>query len=129
MECAGKLLRRLKLPAGSLTPESLARAAWPLAVGARLATHTRPVSLYGSRLVVEVEDAVWQRQLNTLRKAILEKMQAICGAEPVTEIEFRVGIPRRLPQRAEAPADEAERIADPSLRRVYRISRQRSLPA
>jgi hypothetical protein len=48
----------------------------------------------------------------------------------VEELEFRVVPPRRGPQRAASAAggvaDEAERIADPGLRRLYRIDRTKA---
>jgi predicted nucleic acid-binding Zn ribbon protein len=128
MERAGRLIARLKLPAGSVAPEGLARAAWPPAVGKRIAAHTRAVSLTGSYLVVEVEDAIWQRQLFTLKSQILKKLEEITGQSIVSDIEFRVAVPRRLPQRAErlsATQDDADQIQDPVLRRIYKQKRKR----
>lgn len=122
------MIAKLKLPAGSVSPEDLARAAWPVAVGKKIASHTRATSLVRSCLVVEVEDAVWQRQLFALRWQILRKLEEIVGPSLVTEIEFRIAVPRRLPQRAERPAaaeDDADRIEDPLLRRIYKDKRKR----
>lgn len=130
MERAAKLLGRVRLPAGCLSREELACAAWPQAVGKRIARHTRAVSLAESRLVVEVEDPIWEWQLSSLRKPILSKLQELLGPETVRDVQFRLGVPRRLPQRAEQlrpSQDEADRIEDPCLRRVYKSSRRRSL--
>jgi hypothetical protein len=130
MERAGKLIRKLKLPASAVSAEDMARAAWPLAVGKRIASQTRAAGLVRERLVVEVEDAIWQRQLWTLRGQILAKLSEILGAGAVGALEFRVTIPRRLPQREEkaaAPADEAAGIQDPVLRRLYKIDRKKAL--
>lgn len=127
MERAGRLIARLKLPAGLVSPEGLARAAWPLAVGKRIASRTRVASLSGARLVVEVEDAVWKRQLSVLRSQILKKLEQVIGQPVVSEVDFCVAVPRRLPQRAERPSsagDESESIQDPVLRRIY-IERRR----
>src|SRR6266853_296344 len=55
MERAGKSLAKLKL-SGRIADEDLARAAWPAAVGKRLATHATATALVRGRLVVEVED-------------------------------------------------------------------------
>ena len=66
MERAGKLISKLKLPTGSITPQDLALAGWTGAVGKRIANHTRALSLVTDRLVVEVEDLIWQRQLAVL---------------------------------------------------------------
>src|SRR5215471_2594813 len=68
MERASSLVR--KLSASMITSEELALAAWPDAVGKRIAAHTRAAKLVRTRLVVEVEDAVWQRQLFSLSRQI-----------------------------------------------------------
>jgi hypothetical protein len=60
----------------------------------------------------------------------------VTGSNRIQEIEFRIAIPRRQPQRAgvlngaadEATklADESDAIQDPVLKRLYRISRKRA---
>ncbi len=110
----------------------MVRALWPAAVGKAIAAHTARLRMVRSKLIVEVEDAIWQRQLHTLSYQILGRLQTLSGSKNVTEIEFRIGVPRREPQRAETaqPAltiDEADRIKDPTLRRIYQRSRQRAL--
>jgi hypothetical protein len=130
MERAGRVIGKLKLPAGSLSAEGLALASWPLAVGKRIASHARAVALKSSCLIVEVEDKEWRRQLFTLQPHIVRKMNEILDQGLIHDIEFRVAVPRRLPQRAEnssRPADEADRIQDPVFRRLYIASRKRSL--
>ena len=130
MERAASLLAKLK--SKNLPLEDLARAAWPQAAGKRLATRTRAVGLVRQTLVIEVEDTVWRQQLNSLRGQLLTNLTRVMGAGVVDSIEFRVAPARRPPQREEfasAPAashDEADRIADPVLRRIYRQSRARS---
>lgn len=129
MDRAVKLISRLSLPRGCVTPEELARAAWPQAVGRRIASRARAVALADSTLIVEV-DEVWQGQLSTLRSQILARLKEVLGKEIVADMDLRVRIPRRLPQRAEQAQlspDEAERIEDPVLRRLYKLSRKRSL--
>jgi len=115
------------MPAGSISPEEMARRAWPAAVGKRIAARTRPARLTGSRLLVEVEDAVWERQLTVLKRQILERLDEVIGSSMVGDIEFRVALPRRPPQRQEkAPAaDEADAIGDPVLRSIYRERRKK----
>lgn len=128
MERAGRLIARLKLPTGSVTPEDLARAAWPLAVGKIVAAHTRVVSMVRNSLIVEVEDHTWQRQLFVMTGQILRRMEEVLGSPIAGDIEFRIGLPRRPPQRAEKPrpsTDEADRIEDPVLRRIYIAKRKR----
>lgn len=130
---AGRLIGKLNMSANAVTPQELARAAWPSAVGRKIAAHTSAVSLVRGCLIVEVEDAVWQRQLTTLERQILPKLQELAGAEVVTSIAFRPMVPRRAPQRAESAraefgllADDAEGIADPILRRVYLVSKKKA---
>jgi hypothetical protein len=94
----------------------------------------RPPSDRVETLVVEVEDAIWQRQLHSLSAPILNRLQKCMGNSGITRLEFRIGIPRREPQREEAPrlgalgpiVDEADAIADPMLKKIYRLSRKRS---
>jgi hypothetical protein len=133
MERAGRLIGKLKINAKSATPEELARAAWPGAVGRNIAAHTAVAALVRTSLIVEVEDALWQRQLNTLRNQIVRRMQDVMGAMVVTEIAFRPMIPKRMPQRAELvrstyelKPDDADKIADAVLRHIYKTSRKKA---
>ena len=108
----------------------MARAAWPAAVGKRIANHAVAAGLVRGRLVVEVEDAVWQRQLFTLRAQIVNKVAAVIGPGIVQALEFRVRVPRPMPQREERaarPADDADEIEDPVLRALYKAARKRAL--
>jgi len=130
MERAGKSLAKLKLP-DAISPDDLARAAWPAAVGRRIAVHAAPKALVRGSLIVEVEDGIWQKQLFSLRFQILAKLQEVVGAGIITDVEFRIATPRRPPQTAlnlnEAkPLDEADRIADPGLRMIYKQARKKA---
>ncbi len=126
MQRAGRLVTRLKMKTASLSSEELAAAAWPSAVGKRLAGRTGPVRLFGRKLVVEVEDSTWQRQLMTLTPQILPKLRAILGPELVEHLEFRIGVPRREPARAEVAEPRADGIEDPIFKLLYLNSRARS---
>ena len=129
MERVSRVLGKMKIPAETYCVEELARAAWPLAVGKKVAVHSRASKLVRSRLVVEVEDDVWRMQLWALRGQILSNIARHIGEKQVEEIEFRVVPPRRGPQQATVSGrrmdDEAESIDDPGLRRVYRADRSR----
>jgi hypothetical protein len=131
MERASKLIRGLGLPGETITPEEIACAAWAAAVGKKIATHTRPARLVRNRLIVEVEDRVWQRQLFALTSHILRNLEKSLGAGMIEDVEFRVVPRRREPQRADLPVpalfDEADGIADPVLRGIYRTSRAKAL--
>jgi hypothetical protein len=131
MERASKFIRDLNLPADAISPQELACAAWPQAVGKKIAAHTRAAKLVRNRLVVEVEDAVWQHQLFTLSPLIVRSLAKILGPGLVEETYFRIVPRRREPQRAvqAAPglfADEADAIEDPVMRRIYVASRKRA---
>jgi len=134
MERASKLIRSLGISAQSLSDEQLASAAWPGAVGKKIAAHSRVNRMVRKRLVVEVEDQTWQRQLFALTPHILRNLEKSLGAGVVEDLEFRT-MPRRIePRRAMAAAsgagvseDEADAIADPVLRSIYRASRKKAL--
>ena len=131
MERASKLLRSLGLPSDTMSLEEMACASWAGAVGRKIASHTRAAKLVRTRLVVEVEDAIWQRQLFALTPHILKNLERSLGSGLVDDLEFRVVPRRREPQRAMAAAagqsfDEADSIADPVLRGIYRASRKRA---
>jgi len=130
MERAGKSLAKLKL-SDAISPDDLARAAWPAAVGKRIATHAAAKSLVRGSLIVEVEDGIWQKQLFYLRFQILAKLQEVVGAGMITGVEFRIATPRRPPQpalslNASKALDEADGITDPGMRIVYKQARKKA---
>ncbi len=133
MERAARLIKTNKFSNGFFTDDDLARAIWPAAVGKAIAAHTSRVKLVRSTLVVEVEDAIWQRQLHFLTRQIIDRICKVTGRGIVQDIEFRVAIPRRQAARAEvressepAVLDEADAIRDPVLKKVYRLSRKKA---
>src|SRR5579871_6129947 len=104
MDRASQIIQQLDLPGDTISSEELACAAWPQAVGKKVASHTRAAKLVRTRLVVEVGDAVWQRQLFSLTGAILKNLEKSLGSGLVDDLEFRVVARRREPQRAVAAA-------------------------
>ncbi len=130
MERASRFLGKLT---GPIDVDDLARAAWPLAVGKKVAARTRPARMVRTRLIVEVEDLVWKKQLFTLTRQILTNLERHLGQGIVEDLEFRVMPPRREPRRAEvaqpaiASPDEADQIADPVMRNMYKLARKRAL--
>jgi len=135
MERASRVIRQLSLSGDIITPEQMALAVWPHAVGKRIAVYTRAAKLVRRRLMVEGPDAMWQRQLFTLTGFILRNLAKDLGSGVVEEVEFRVEPRRREPGRAIAAdasstplfADEADAIADPVLRGIYKLSRKKAL--
>ena len=131
MERASKLIRELRLSGDVLSAGELACAAWPQAVGKKIAAHTRASRMVRTRLIVEVEDFIWQRQLFALTPYILRNLEKSVGGGLVEDLEFRIVPRRREPQRAAQaiPAlvpDEADGIADPVLRGIYKASRKKA---
>lgn len=134
MERAARLIQKSKHSRQVLPGDELARAAWPSVVGKAIAAHTSNVRLVRTTVVVDVEDAIWQRQLHGLTAQIMERFRKLIGNDTVQDVEFRIAVPRRQPQRAEsshsAPphgnGQEAERIHDPVLRKIYRMSQKRA---
>ena len=120
MERAGRLIGKLKLSKDVGDPESRARAAWGVAAGKKIAEHTRVSALVRDKLVVEVEDLVWQRQLNTLKHFLLRNLRTTLGEALITEIDFRPmrDVPRRTPQRATENRSSTG-IIDPVLDALY----------
>ncbi len=119
-----------KLP-GAISNEDLARAAWTAVVGKRIASHASAKSLVRDSLIVEVEDAIWQKQLFHLRFDILAKLSQLLGGGIVRDVEFRIPTTRRPPTPAlrlddSQPADEADRIPDPGMRIVYKQARKKA---
>jgi predicted nucleic acid-binding Zn ribbon protein len=102
MERAARLIKNSRLSRQVLSEDDLARAVWPAAVGKAIAAHTVRIKLVRRTLVVEVEDAIWQRQLYQLSSQILERLRKLTGSDSIQELEFRIAIPRRLPQRVES---------------------------
>ena len=130
MEHAAKSFAKLKLDS-AISQEDLARAAWPAAVGRRIAVHAAAKSVVRGRLIVEVDDAVWQKQLFHLRVQILAKLRETVDEGVINDIEFRIATPRRPPQSAQRlnqsqPPDEADGIADPVMRILYKQARKKA---
>lgn len=137
MERAARLIKNNKLSKKVFSEEDLARAVWPAAVGKAIAAHTCRLTLVRATLVVEVEDAIWQKQLFGLRGQIVERLRRVTASDVVQEVEFRIASKRRQPQRAEsressapqtsAAYDEADSIQDAVLKKVYRLSRKKAI--
>jgi predicted nucleic acid-binding Zn ribbon protein len=132
MDQASRIIAEWSGASDVISPERIACGAWNKAVGKRLAERTRAVKLVRDRLVVEVEDEVWRKNLWSLRYQILKNLEKAIGTQIVADVEFRVMPPRRGPQRQEIDRvgdsgvkDDSMEIADPGLRRIYRNARRR----
>jgi predicted nucleic acid-binding Zn ribbon protein len=129
MHPVGELLPSLyrKLAREAVDEQALVLALWPVVAGKPMADRTRAVRLYGRTLLVETTDPEWRRQLADMTGLIVARLNAAAGKDVVQDIQFHLA--RRPPARAAAATggsrDEADAIADPYLRRMYRLSRRR----
>jgi Dna[CI] antecedent, DciA len=125
MQRAARLISTLKLSPGLDDIDRRVRSAWKLAAGKKVSAHTQAVALVRGALIVEVEDPVWQRQLNTLSGFILSNLTKALGEGVVTSLDFRPAPPRR-PVRA---ASHASGIEDPVMAMIYARSERANEPA
>jgi len=136
MERVARVFAQNKHSREIVDDDEFVRALWPAIVGKTIARHTGRVRLVRSTLIVEVEDTIWQRQLHSLSRQIVDRLQKGMGTTAIQDVEFRIGVPRMRPQRelslsgspqrATDLTDEAERIQDPVLKKVYRLSRKKA---
>lgn len=133
MERVSRVIGKLTSGGGPIDCAGLVTAVWPAAVGKKVAAHTRAARMVRTRLIVAVEDEIWKRQLFALSYQILRNLEKHLGPGIVDELEFRVIPARRDPQRAMvsqpalAAPDEADQIADPVLRNIYKSARKKAL--
>ena len=64
------------------------QALWPSLVGEKLASATTVVALHGSRVVLNVPDQIWRRQLVRMRGHLLAKLNEPWATPLITEIAF-----------------------------------------
>jgi len=114
--------------------EAACIAAWKHVAGEGLSNHAVPVQLQNQKLVVVVEDNIWQRQLDQMRGQLLFRLNSLLGKALVGSIELRID-PNTLAQvRATREGPKKERpdykipaellsaaagIADAELRRAF----------
>ena len=122
MQRAARVLGTLKLSPEIDDIDRRVRSAWKAAAGKKVEAHTRAVALVRGALIVEVEDPVWQKQLNTLRHFLIGNLSKTLGEGIVKEIDFRP-MPRRRPA---GVASHATGIEDPVMHILYERSRRRS---
>ena len=59
--------------------EAACIAAWKHVVGEGLSNHAVPVELQNRKLIVVVEDNIWQRQLEQMRGQLLARLNSLLG--------------------------------------------------
>lgn len=115
---------------GGDVEQEIVLSCWAVAVGPDIALQTKPVRLERGTLVVDVATEGWRVQLRGLSPRIVNRLNETVGRKVVEKVVFRLGLPGKIPPRRAATAqgggealDEAQAIADPHLRRIYRQSR------
>ncbi len=115
---------------GEDVEQEIVLSCWASAVGPEIARHTQPIRLAGGTLVVDVATEGWRVQLRALNRRITSRLNEAAGGTAVKKVIFRLALPGKIPPRRAAsahggvePLDEAQAIADPNLRRIYRQSR------
>ncbi len=100
---------------------------WANAVGKNIAAHSRVLLMRANTVVVTVDDATWKKQLDQMRGMIRDRLVEISGIASIRQVQFQVSPARRPPVTDPGPllADEADRIADPTLRKIYKVSRRK----
>ncbi len=61
---------------------------WPTLVGETLAGATAIVAVHGSRVVLNVPDQIWRKQLVRMRPELLKRMNEPWPSPWITEIAF-----------------------------------------
>ena len=106
-------------------------AAWRVAAGPSLKNACRPVRLHRTNLTLAVIDETWKKQMGSMSRELIRRVNSILDQQLVTFLEFRVD-PSQIPSSRrvsddpfdgrEAPADlqeAASHIKDEELRRLF----------
>src|SRR5262245_34715779 len=87
-----RLLPRMLNAAGA-NPEMAeiaAKLAWTQVAGVGLRLHAVPFRVCQKTLIVSVADAVWQKQLQSMRSELIFRLNRFLDREVVDSIEFRI---------------------------------------
>jgi hypothetical protein len=86
--------------------EAAAIAAWKHAAGEGLKDRAVPLKLEDRKLLVAVADAIWQKQLHSMRAHLLFRMNSTLGQPIVGEIEFVIDPKLATRVEEQKPANE-----------------------
>jgi len=115
----------------------LLKAAWPSAVGQRLARRSEAVALDGEVLRIRVPDGTWRRNLWRMRSDLLSRLRQVAGRAAPRGLGFVegpvTGTPEPPPPAAAPPpaplppavAAAAATIADDEIRRRFETAAAR----
>ena len=88
--------------------EAAAIAGWNHVTGDPLRRQAVATSLTGKTLIITVSDAIWQKQLESMRGQLLFRLNSILGRPLVNRLEFRID--DTLSERAPAAAAKKSSI-------------------
>jgi len=71
--------------------EEKVMALWEKAVNRRVAEHTRPIKIQGSKLLVEVSGSSWRNELIFLKPELIRKLNSMVGRVVIDDIIFVAG--------------------------------------
>ncbi len=83
-------LRAAQDAAAPKTPLASLQAAWPEAVGERVAAVTRPVSERGGEATIACADPVWAEELTLMAEQLLDRLRERMGEAAPSALRFRV---------------------------------------
>ena len=88
----GESLDRVLRCLGAPTAGALSRLHedWDAVVGLPLASHARPESVVGGRLLVSVDEPGWATQMRYREAAVLAWLERIIGPDEVARMDVRV---------------------------------------
>ena len=87
--------------------EAAAIAAWKHAAGDGLKDHAVPLKLEGRTLTIAVADAIWQKQLTSMRGQLLFRVNSILGQPLVGALDFVID-PKLVQARTEKPKPQEQ---------------------
>jgi len=85
----GNILKALKTK-GRPTEEEMFDC-WEKAVGVEASRHSKPQTLKGGILTVNVDSSGWLYQLTTQKKGVLERLAGKLGSKKIKDVRFRIG--------------------------------------
>ena len=87
--------------------EAAAIAAWKHAAGEGLKEHAVPLKVEDRTLTIAVADAIWQKQLHSMRGQLLFRVNTILGKPLVSALDFVID-PKLVKPLVEQPAQREE---------------------
>ena len=87
---AAQGLRAALDAAAPRTPLAALQAAWPEAVGERVAAAARPVAERGGEATIACSDPVWAEELTLMAEQLLDRLRERMGEAAPSGLRFRV---------------------------------------